>query len=95
MYVRLLRRHRNIQRTVREIWLPCRLEQIFLPEGRLDESMLLHMLPAEFLPAPPHEILISLAHAKGSTGLKALTRFRPWARHFDCFILELWHDGPH
>ena len=94
MYVRLLKRHLSIQRTVKELWLPCRLEQTFLPDGHFNESMLLAMLPSNWLPVPPGEILLSVAHNRGSTGLQSLSYFRPWGRHFDCFILELWHDGP-
>ena len=94
MYLRLLRRTRSVQRTVKSLWLPCLLEQVTLPNGHLDEAMLLRLLPPRWLPAKPSEILVSIAHPRGSQGLKQLTTFRPWARHFDCYILELWHNEP-
>ena len=86
-----MHRHLGVQRPVKRIWLPCRLEQM-TAGGRLEESMLFHMLPAGWLPSAPGDTLVSIAHAGGSTGLKRLNLFRPWARHFDCYILELWHD---
>ena len=95
MYIQLMRRHLSVQRPVKSLWLPCRLEQVALPDGSLNETMLLHLIPARWLPAKPEEILITLAHARGSTGLKNLRIFRPWARHFDCYVLELWHEEPH
>ena len=94
MYVQLMRRTGHIQRAVKNLWLPCRLEQVTLPGGRIHEDMLLAMIPKGWLPAPPKETLLSIAHSRGSTGLKAVSRFRPWARHFDCYVLELWHDEP-
>lgn len=94
MYIQLLHRHRNVQRPVKGLWLPCRLEQAARPDGGVDEGMLLSMIPEGWLPAKPEEILVSVAHRQGSTGLRNLSRFRPWARHFDCYVLELWHEEP-
>ena len=94
MYVQLLRRSGIYQRTAKGLWLPVRLDQIVWPDGRLNEEMLLRILPKGWLPAPPGEILVSLAHSRGSTGLRQLSRFRPWARHFDCWVLELWREEP-
>lgn len=94
MYVQVMRRHLSVQRPVKKLWLPARLEQLLLPDGRVDESMLLHMLPAGWLPARPGEMLLSIAHARGSSGLRYVKIFRPWERHFDCYVLELWHEEP-
>ena len=94
MYVRLLWRHNNVQRAVKGLWLPVRLDQALRSDGRIHEEMLLHMLPSGWLPEEPEKILLSLAHDQGSTGLRQLTRFRPWARHFDCYVLELWREEP-
>ena len=94
MYLKLLRRTRNVQRPVKSLWLPVPLEQATLPGGRLDESMLLRVIPPGWLPVPPPEILVSVAYPWGSRGLKRLSTFRPWARHFDCYVLELWRDEP-
>ena len=71
------------------------LEQVTLPDGRLNESMLLRIIPSGWLPAKPSEVLVSIAYPWGSQGLKQLTLFRPWERHFDCYVLELWHNEPH
>ena len=95
MYLNLLRRTRNVQRPVKSLWLPCMLEQVTLPNGHVDEQMLLHIIPAGWLPAKPSETLLSIAYPWGSQGLKQLTAFRPWGRHFDCYVLELWRDEPH
>ena len=94
VYVQLMRRTRNVQRAVKSLWLPCHLDQMLLPDGTINEIMLENLLPDHWLPAKPEEILVSVAHAQGSTGLKRLKRFRPWARHFDCYILELWRGEP-
>ena len=94
MYLNLLRRTRNVQRTVKTLWLPCALEQVAV-DGRLNEQMLLRMIPPGWLPSKPSETLVSIAYPWGSQGLKRLTLFRPWARHFDCYVLELWRDEPH
>ena len=94
MYLNLLSRTRNVQRPIKNLWLPCALEQLTLPDGRLDETMLLRIIPAGWLPAKPSETLLSIAYPWGSQGLKQLTVFRPWARGFDCYVLELWHNEP-
>ena len=95
MYLNLLRRTRNVQRPVKTLWLPCTLEQVTLPNGHINEQMLLRIIPAGWLPVKPSETLLSIAYPWGSQGLKQLTVFRPWARGFDCFVLELWHNEPH
>ena len=94
MYLQLLRRTRNVQRPVKSLWLPCPLEQVTLPNGHLHETMLLRLIPSGWLPAKPSEILVSIAYPWGSQGLKQLATFRPWGRHFDCYVLELWRDEP-
>ena len=94
MYLNLLRRTRNVQRPVKSLWLPCMLEQVTLPNGHVNEQMLLRIIPAGWLPAKPSETLLSIAYPWGSQGLKQLTAFRPWGRHFDCYVLELWRDEP-
>lgn len=94
MYVQLMRREGRLQRAVKHIWLPCRYEHVVLPEGGVDESLLLHMLPKGFLPAKPGDALPSVANAKGSLGLKRLRLFHPWGRNFDCYILELGMGEP-
>lgn len=94
MYLRLLRRHNGVQRTVKDLWLPIRLDQAALPDGRINEELLLRVLPPGWLPERPENVLLTLAHAGGSTGLRRLERFRPWARHFDAWVLEAWRDEP-
>ena len=94
MYLYLLRRTRNVQRSVKSLWLPCRLEQVATPDGRLDEQMLLRIVPPGWLPVKASEILLSVAYPWGSLGLKRLKAFRPWARGFDCYVLELRRDEP-
>ena len=94
MYLNLLRRTRNVQRPVKLLWLPCTLEQVTLPNGHVNEPMLLRIIPAGWLPVKPSETLLSIAYPWGSQGLKQLTVFRPWARGFDCYVLELWHNEP-
>ena len=95
MYVQLMRRAGRYQRAVKYVWLPCRYEHVVLPEGGIDEALLLHMLPRGFLPGRSEDTLLSLANAKGSLGLKGLRVFRPWERGFDCDVLELWPVEPH
>lgn len=95
MYVQLLRRTRNVQRPVKQLWIPCQLEQMTLPDGRLDDAMLLRTLPPGWLPVKASDALVSIAYPWGSQGLKRLSTFRPWGRHFDCYVLELWRDEPH
>ena len=94
MYLNLMRRTRNVQRSVKTLWLPCALEQVTI-DGHLNEQMLLRIIPPGWLPSKPSETLVSIAYPWGSQGLKRLTLFRPWARHFDCYVLELWRDEPH
>ena len=95
MYLQLMRRRRSTQRAVKNVWVPCRYEHVVLPGGRIDENLLLHMIPAGWLPAKPEEILLAAATSSGSTGIKNLSVFRPWGRHFDCWILELWVEEPY
>lgn len=94
MYVQLMRREGRYQRAVKYVWIPCRYEHVVLPEGGIDESLLLHMLPKGFLPSRPEDTLLSVANEKGSLGLRQLRLFRPWERNFDCYVLELWFREP-
>ena len=72
MYLQLMRRQRGVQRPVKQVWLPCTLDQMMYPEGGLNETMLLNMIPEGWLPAKPGEVLVSLAYPTGSTGLRNL-----------------------
>lgn len=95
MYIQLMVRRGRVQRSVKYTWIPCRFEHVVGPGGQIDENLLVNLIPRGWLPAEPREILLTVATAKGSTGLRRLTRFRPWARNFDCYVLELWAEEPH
>lgn len=58
-----------------------------------EEDKLIAALPEGFLPVPPSAVLLTVGQDWGGTGQSQLTRFRPWAKYFDAYVLELMMDG--
>jgi hypothetical protein len=104
MKIILNSRHHGVHSHVRETEIPGQFIDYARngnPEGRrpwdeclaFDEDKLITALPDGFLPVPPDRILLTVGKEWGSTGQSQLTRFRPWAKYFDAYVVELMMDG--
>jgi hypothetical protein len=59
---------------------------------RFHEDKLIAALPAGFLPVPPSRILLTVSDDLGGTGQSQLDRFKPFAKYFDAYALDLSMD---
>jgi hypothetical protein len=60
---------------------------------KIDEQKLIDNLPDGFLPVKPRNVLLTIGNDIGSTGQWInLNLFRPWAKYFDCYVIELMQD---
>jgi hypothetical protein len=59
---------------------------------KIDEYKLIDNLPNDFLPVKPRNTLLTIGNEIGSTGQIHLSLFRPWAKYFDCYVVELMKD---
>ena len=103
MKVTLYSRHFGVYTTVAETEVPGQFTDWVYqgePESnrpwdetlRVHENKLIDALPDGFLLANPKRILLTVSTKTGGTGQSQLERFRPWAKYFDCYILDLEMD---
>ncbi len=96
MKVKLMHRTYGIHTPRKEVNIPGKLKDYGRyhraeNEWKLDEDKILRLLPKGFLPVKPAQCLLSVADSDGcSSGqYKYVKRFRPWAKYFDAYCLEL------
>jgi len=99
MKVTLAYRHHGMHEPVKEAEIPGLFADYATPTGeadayRIDEERLLSALPASFLPAPPSQVLLMVDEGPWCAGQTRLTRFRPWAKYFDTYILYIACEEP-
>jgi hypothetical protein len=56
---------------------------------KINETKLIDALPKNFFPENVNRILVTVENETGSTGQDGLTKFRNYAKYFDCYVLEL------
>lgn len=94
MKVRLYKRHYGVHSLVKE----CEVEGTFRRYGKkidgvdsykINEERFLNALPEKFLPIEAKKVLLTVSEEWGSTAISELNVFRPWAKYFDSYSIEL------
>jgi hypothetical protein len=94
MKLRLFRRHYGIHHFIREVEIPIKLKDVVLsPDNPNDdfhikEDLILEHIPRNFL-NNPETCLLTIGNKCCSTAQRHPIFFRPWAKYFDSFVLEL------
>lgn len=93
MYIQLMHRSYGIHSPIKHTEIPCDFETIYLGDDHINEDLLLEHIPEGWLPTKPDMILLTVGNEFGSTGQCNLEKFKPWAKYFDAYVLEL-HKEP-
>jgi hypothetical protein len=101
--IELDHRHYGIHSPVSEAEIPGEFADYATPralpnadrdEYAVDEDRLLAALPDGFLPVGTRSVLLMVADEDGGTALSGLSRFRPWAKYFDAYTLNIFKPAP-
>lgn len=92
MYIQLMHRHHGIHEPIKHIEIPCEFSDVYRGDNNINEELLLNHIPEGWLSVEPSRILLAVADKYGSTGQIDLYRFRPWAKYFDAYCLELYKE---
>lgn len=93
MKVILYKRRYGVHRFVKECEVPVSFNKVYIKEDVINEDLLLNLLPKNWLPVEPREILLTISDKEGcGTGQRGLNRFLPWAKYFDSYVIELQED---
>lgn len=93
MYIQLMHRHYGLHEPIKHIEIHCNFSDVCITNENINEELLLKNIPNGWLPTEPSKILLTIADKYGSTGQYNLNKFRPWAKYFDAYCLEL-HKEP-
>ena len=59
----------------------------------IKEQEIVDLLPKDFLPVEPENILLSITEGKYSTGQRlTLKIFKPWQKYFNCYSIFLINE---
>ena len=101
MKIKLYFRHFGIHKLEKEIEISADFNDIaeILPKEsennvsnnyRINEDMLIKLLPQGFLPKEPKKILLSVNNGDDtSSGQVGLNHFMNWSKYFDAYCLEI------
>ena len=89
VYIQLYHRSYGLQTPIKHLETPCDFKSVYLSDNHINERLLLGSIPVGWLPAPSQMILMTVEDENGSTGQYNLSLFRPWAKYFDAYVLEL------
>lgn len=89
MYIELSHRHYGVHKPIKHIEIPCNFSEVYLGPDRINEKLLLDNIPKGWLPVPSKYILLTVKDENGGTGQGCLDMFRPWAKYFDSYVLNL------
>ena len=90
MYIQLMHRHYGVHEPIKHIEIPCEFSEVYLGDNNINEDLLLKLIPENWLPTKPRNILLTVLADNGiGTGQNDLDKFRPWAKYFDAYCLEL------
>lgn len=93
MYIQLMHRHYGVHVPIKHLEIDCDFDEVYLGLDHINEELLLKSIPEGWLPTNTEKILLTVADKYGSTGQYNLVKFRPWAKYFDAYCLEL-HKEP-
>ena len=87
-------RHHGIHSPIKSLILPHPPGRYWDAEReRVFEQNILDDIPKGWLPVAPKYILIIISVGRSSTGQRELEIFRPWAKYFDAYCLEIELDA--
>lgn len=90
MYIQLMHRHYGLHKPIKHIEIACKFDEIYLGDNNINEDLLLKLIPENWLPTKVSNILLTVVDDNGiSIGQSDLNKFRPWAKYFDSYCLEL------
>lgn len=90
MKVCLYHRHHGVHKPIKTHEIPVSYTELSHRDETLDESLLIDLLPPNWLPVPPKDMLLTVTDQQGcGTGLIHLAHFKPWAKYFDSYVLDL------
>ena len=89
MYIQLYHRSYGVHTPIKHIEIPCDFHRVYISNDKIDEELLMSNIPDNWLPVPEDRILLTVGNGNGSTGQCNLSIFRPWAKYFDAYVLEL------
>ena len=92
MYIQLMHRHYGVHRPIKHVEIPCEFSDVCMVNGDINEDLLLKNIPEGWLPTKPELILLTVADKYGSVARTNLNKFRPWAKYFDAYCLELYKE---
>lgn len=93
MYIQLMHRHYGLHEPIKHTEIACEFSDVYLGDDNINEDLLLEHIPEGWLPTKPNLILLTVGDKYGSTGQYNLNKFRPWAKYFDAYCLEI-HKEP-
>ena len=93
MYIQLMHRHYGCHKPIKHLEIDCDFNEVYLGIDHINEELLLKSIPEGWLPTKPSLILLNVCDKYGGIGQSNLDIFRPWAKYFDAYCLEL-HKEP-
>lgn len=90
----LFKRHAGVHTMIKEIEIEgarCRYARMKDCNDNyiINEERLLKAIPDKWLPCSPDKIILAVSTKYGSSGQIGLSKFRNWAKYFDCYSIEL------
>lgn len=89
MYIQLFHRSLGVHTPIKHLEIDLNLDDVYKGEDNIDEALLLTVIPEGWLPVKPSDCLLTVANDNGGSAGQYTEIFRPWAKYFDSYVLEL------
>jgi hypothetical protein len=90
MKIQLFYRSYGIHKPIKEaINIPCRFEDVYLGEDRINEQLLIDNIPEGYLQSAQSRVLLVVDDGLNSVGQCGLEKFLNWKKYFDSYVLHL------
>ena len=87
-----MHRHYGVHTPIKHIEIPCDFNDVYLSDDKINEEILTSNIPDGWLPKKPESILLAVVKDGITTGQTMLRKFRPWAKYFDSYVLEVMEN---
>lgn len=88
--ITLNKRENGIHAPIKECLLPGDISEYYDQKTKtVFEAKLIDDIPENWLTSSPSNILLLITEGEMTTGYGNPKFFRPWAKYFDCYSLEL------
>ena len=86
----LCKRHFGEHKILKEINVDCKFSDVYLGEDDINEELLLSVIPKNFLPTEPKNILlVKIDEDGGGTAQRGLNIFKNWSKYYDAYVLHI------